>query len=62
MMVCASFRVRLNIHCASPEFVCPSGRTIDGSGTGHAGGLRRIHVKLITADYSHPTVTPIHDI
>jgi hypothetical protein len=35
---------------------------IDGSGTVHAGGLRRIHIKLIAADNSDSTVTPIHDI
>jgi hypothetical protein len=62
MMVCASFRIRLNIHRASPEFVSSGGRTIDGSGTGHARGLRRIHIKLIAVDYPHPIVTPIHDI
>jgi hypothetical protein len=62
MMVCASFCVGVNIHRASPEFVSTCGRTIDSSGASHAGGLRRIHIQLIAADYPHSTVTPIYDI
>lgn len=59
VMMRAGFGVGLDADCPGPEFIGPGFGVVDGSGTGHALGLGRVHVEVGAFDDAHAVLAPV---